>query len=290
MLADDIPRFEFDGVQFGGLPTDILVEDWDTGQGEVRSQDAEPPGRAGLLVGRDFPAPPSWVFELVTNRDTVLDAMATVESLGGVWRSSRWSKPGVVGVLRYWVGDRARRVVGRPRRFSSPNGDVQGQRGAARFMCDFQLTDPRSFDDNEGQVTLSLVPESTGGIIFPLVFPMTTTITGGVRAGFVTNDGDAPAPVTVTFNGPVTNPKIFTDDWEIGITGKLAYDESVTVDCLAMTVKRQDGANVAGRLTRGTRLRNAALAPGQQEIKFTGADSTGTATAVVSWRNSYWSI
>src|SRR5699024_100335 len=187
---------------------------------------------------------------------------------------------------------RQRCVYGRPRRWA---GDEDATHQGIAFsrlplLATFQLSDPRIFSDTLHTTTLDLVPESTGGIIFPLVFPMTTTITGGVRAGFVTNDGDAPAPVTVTFNGPVTNPKIFTDDWEIGITGKLAYDESVTVDCLAMTVKRQDGANVAGRLTRGTRLRNAALAPGQQEIKFTGADSTGTATAVVSWRNSYWSI
>src|SRR5699024_968450 len=135
-----------------------------------------------------------------------------------------------------------------------------------------------------------LVPESTGGIIFPLVFPMTTTITGGIRAGFVSNEGTAPAPIAVTFYGPVSNPRVYGDGWEIGVTGNLAYDQSVTVDALSLSVTNEAGAFVGGRLTRATRLKDAALAPGQSEVKYTGGDATGTSRAVVSWRHAHWSI
>lgn len=284
------PAFEFAGFRFGGAAPQVIVEDWDRGEGGVEDQDALLPGSPTFMVGSDTPIPPVWTFELVTNVTGVDAAMALAGEMGALWRSAEWRKPGVVGKLKYRVGSDERVVFGRPRRFTPPNADVVGLHGAARFMCDFQLTDVRSFSDVVSEVSLSLVPESSGGLVFPLVFPVTTTVTGGVRAGFVTNFGSAPAPVTVTFKGPVKNPRIYTDEWEIGISGNLAYDETVTVDALALSVVNQAGANVGGRLTRGTRLRDAALVPGQSEVRFTGGDSTGTARATVSWRDASYGI
>lgn len=284
------PKFEFDGFQFGGAAPDVIVEQWDRGEGGVRDQDALTPGNATFMVGTDIAVPPVWTFELVTNVDGIDAAMGIVEEMGTLWRSSAWRKPGVVGELKYRIGSDSRVVLGRPRRFTPPNADVVGLHGAARFMCDFQLTDSRSFSDAESEVSLSLVPVSSGGIIFPLKFPVTTTVTGGIRAGFVENRGTAPAQVMVTFRGPVKNPRVYTDEWEVGVSGNLAYDESVTVDALALSVVNQSGASVGGRLTRGTRLRDAALVPGQSEIRFTGGDSTGTATATVSWRDASYGI
>src|SRR5699024_2683417 len=231
--------FSFEGFQFGGASSDVIVEVFDPGEGGVRTQDTPRPGASGKMMGRDYPSAPSWTVELATNLHDINAALSSVANMGALWRSPRWSIPGERGWLRYSLGSHSRRVIGRPRRFTPPNGDVKSQQGVARFMCDFQLSDPRTFSDAEHSTTLDLVPESTGGIIFPLAFPMTTTITGGVRSGFVTNAGDAPAPVTVTFHGPVANPRVFTPAWEVGIRGSLAYDESVTVDALAMTVKRQ---------------------------------------------------
>lgn len=290
MRDDGIPVFSFEGVSFGGKTGEILVENWIPGDETVRSQDVDAPGYPSIMVGDDIPHPPSWTFELSTNVFSVDEAIAVVAEMRRLWRSPTWRQPGVVGELRYRVGSEERVVVGRPRRFTPPNGDVLAQIGVARFMCDFQLTDPRTFSGSIESITLSLVPESTGGIIFPLKFPMTTTVTGGVRAGFVENVGSAPAPLVVEFKGPVKNPRIYTDEWEIGIQGNLAYDEAVTVDTLAMTVVDQDGDFVGGRLTRATRLRKAAVLPGQTEVKFTGGDSTGTARVNVSWRDANYGI
>lgn len=289
-VTDGRPRFEFEGFRFGGNDGDVFVTAFDPGSGEVRTQDVEAPGRAALLVGRDIPSPPAWTFELVTNVTDADGALDLVSEMNRLWRLPAWRRPGVVGELRYTVGSRSRLVVGRPRRFTLPDGGVFTQQGRAEFMCDFQLTDPRSFGSTQTSVSLTLVPESTGGLIAPLVTPLTTTVSGGTRSGFVTNTGDAPAPVTVTFHGPVTNPTVAGPGWEIGLSGSLAYDVEITVDTLAGTVTRQDGAQVGGRLTRGTRLKQAAIAPGESEITFTGADATGTSTATVSWRSAHWSI
>ncbi len=289
-VSDGRPRFEFEGFRFGGNDGNVFVTAFDPGSGDVRIQDVEAPGRAALLVGRDIPSPPAWTFELATNVTDADGALDLVSEMGRLWRLPAWQRPGVVGELRYTVGSRSRLVVGRPRRFTWPDGGVFTQQGRAEFMCDFQLTDPRSFDDAETEVSLTLIPESTGGLIAPLVAPLTTTVSGGTRSGFVTNTGDAPAPVTVRFSGPVTNPSVSGPGWEIGLTGNLAYDVSITVDTLAGTVTRQDGAAVGGRLTRGTRLRTAALPPGESEIIFTGGDASGTARADVSFRAASWSL
>src|SRR5699024_3899623 len=113
---------------------------------------------------------------------------------------------------------------------------------------------------------------------------------GGERACVIRNPGDAPTPITVTFYGPVANPRLYGVGWELGVTGNLAYHEKITVDALGKCVTRSDGANVYGWLTKYMRLNNAELQPGQHEIWFTGADETGTAKAVVSWSAAYWSL
>jgi len=283
-------EFEIDGYRFGcSHPVDVLG--WDLGAREVRVQDTPRPGAPGLMLGRDFDDPPEWTFTFRARNDQSAEvAFDEIETFRRVWQASQGV--GEVSALRYGLPGRERVVFGRPRRWSLDDDAIrQGIHiGRLAGLATFQLSDVRSFSDVVSEVSLGLVPESSGGLVFPLVFPVTTTVTGGVRAGFVENLGSAPAPVTVTFKGPVKNPRIYTDEWEIGITGNLAYDETVTVDALALSVVNQAGANVGGRLTRGTRLRDAALVPGQSEIRFTGGDSTGTARATVSWRDASYGI
>src|SRR5699024_5748114 len=127
-------------------------------------------------------------------------------------------EPGHVMSLRYEIAGRWRRVVGRPRRFRESSSPSTRAAGLIDITCTFQLSDPRSFSaDPSGEVSLTLVPESSGGLVAPLVSPLTTTRRGGVRAGVVDNPGDAPSPVVVTFYGPVANPKVYGDGWEVGL-------------------------------------------------------------------------
>lgn len=282
-------EFDLDGYNFGcGHPVDVLQ--WDFGLRDVDIQDVRVPNGNGLLMGRDFESAPEWTFTVRAKSAVSADAFDEFERMRRVWATEYG--PGEVSVLRYGLPGRVRRVVGRPRRWV-PDKDAARQGihiGRLSGLASFQLSDARSFSDVVSQVSLGLVPESSGGLVSPLVAPLTTTVRGGVRAGFVSNGGNAPAPVTVKFFGPVSNPRVFTDGWEIGIAGNLAYDERITVDALGLSVVNQGGASVGGRLTRGTRLRRAALVPGQSEIKFTGGDSTGTARVEVSWRDAYYAF
>src|SRR5699024_4980236 len=123
------------------------------------------------------------------NRSDPAAAVDAVEEFRRVWQSSQ--RLGEVSALRYGLPGRERAGYGRARRVAVDDEATREAIPLGRLagLATFQLSDPRSFADAVSSVTLNLVPESTGGIIFPLTFPMTTTVTGGVRAGFVSNEG-----------------------------------------------------------------------------------------------------
>ena len=74
--------------------------------------------------------------------------------------------------------------------------------------------------------------------------------------------------------------------WEIALTGSVAYDQTIIVDTMAQTVTRQsDGASFAHALTYSSDL-SARLAPGAQEVVFSGLDVTNTASVDVRWSNA----
>lgn len=278
--------FALDELTFGGGPgSPIRVVSFDPGSRTVIHRDAQVAGTLGRLMGSDDVDAPEWLFELAVEDGTDAALYDAVGRLEAAWQptDTRW--------LRYGLPGRSRRVWGRTRRFR--RNDVVWWDGVEHMPVDatFQLADPRHFDDVPQTVDLSIVPASVGGLEAPLVAPLSTVRSSAPRAGVVDAKGDAPAPVTVTFKGPITAPWVAGPGWQIGLTGTLAYDQTVTVDALAATATlTPGGASVGGRLSSRTRLRDAALRPGRQELTFGGDDITGTATATVTWRDAWWSL
>ncbi|OMH30658.1 hypothetical protein [Tersicoccus sp. Bi-70] len=284
-------RFRFGGVDFGGLSS-LLVTGFDPGAADVRDGDAPRPQRDGVLTGRDYLGGATWAFDIITNTRTLGTALAAAAALEAAWKDRKVRLSPLAAVpLSYEMDGRWRRVYGRPGKFVGPTGTVRALQGGGSVTADFRVTNPLSFDDDLSSVTLTIVPASTGGLEAPLVAPLSTVRSSAPRAGLVVNTGDAPSPLGVTFYGPVTDPWVrAAAGWEVGLTGSLAYDQAVTVDPLAGTVTRQDGAPALGMLTRATRLSGTELAPGVNELTFGGTDPTGTARAVLSWRNAHYSI
>lgn len=285
-------KFRFRGVDFGGRSGSLIVSGFTPGAKEIRGSDRPRPNRDGTSVGRTFLGSATWAFDLSTNEHDLAGALAAAGALQSAWEDPAMRlAPLVLVPLQYELDGRWRRVYGRPDAFTGPKGDVLAKQGVGKVICDFKVHDPTFYDDTEDTVTLTIVPASTGGLVAPLIAPLTTVGSGAPRAGFVTNTGDAPTPLKVTFHGPVIDPWVRSPEgWEVGLTGSLAYDESITVDPLAGTVTRQDGAPANGRLTRKTRLSGTLLPPGVTELTFGGTDLTGTATAKLAWRNAYTSI
>lgn len=280
-------EFDLDGYAFGTEAHDVWVHSLDLGSRAVNFTETRLRGGRGRRMGRATEDAPEWTFDLRVKAVDTYDALGRLRT---AWAGPE--RPGEYSTLRYGLPGRRRRVIGRPRHFTTDENTVRHAWHFQRseVLATFQLADPRTFDDVAQQVTLSIVPATVGGLEAPLVAPLSTVRSSEPRAGHVTSHGLAPAPLTVTFAGPVTDPVVRGDGWEIGLRGALAYDQTVTVDALAGTAVRQDGASVAGRLTRATRLQDAALTPGQQEITFGGSDPTGTATATITWRDAWWSL
>lgn len=285
-------RFVFGGVEFGGPSGPLLVTGFTPGPAEIRSGDQPAPGRDGVLAGRDFLGSATWAFDLATNREDLAGARETAGALESVWLDPAVRlNPAVKVPLSYEIDGEWRRVYGRPGQFVGPGADVLATLGAGKVTCDFRVLDPARYDDEETSVVLTIVPATTGGLQAPLAAPLSTVRSSAPRAGQVTNTGDLPTPLKVTFHGPITNPWVrAADGLEVGLTGSLAYDQTVTVDPLAGTVTRQDGTPAAGLLTRKTQLTATLLQPGPTELTFGGTDPTGTAKAVLSWRNAHTSI
>lgn len=285
-------RARYQGVEFGGRSGDLIIAGFDPSEAELRTADNPLPFGDGVLVGRDYFGAGSWTFELATNTKNETSALAAAGALVSAWRDpSVRLNPNVTVPLAYEVGGRWRRVFGRPGAITDPVMDVRARQGAALLVATFRVTDPVFYDDALTVVRLTIVPESSGGIIAPIIAPISTLANSGRRAGLVDNTGDVASPLTVTFHGPARNPKVVAAaGWEVGIVGTLAYDQSVTVDARAGTVTRNDGASMAGALTRATQLTKATIPPGSSELTFTAIDATGTAKVDLSWHNAHSSI
>lgn len=287
-------EFELDGYAFGGESHGVLVQPggFDPGTASLRLQDNDAGINDGIYMGRDSKSPPLWGFTLMSNQYNAAGALDALETLAAQWDSyDVRTTPGAVSTMRYNLGGRTRRVYGRARRFAqSVTAGLWS--GVATAVADFQLTDGRYYADELRVQTVSIVPATAGGLSGVLTGPLTTEA-GGARQGVIPDVGGKVAtPITATISGPITNPWLAGPGWEIRLNVTLAYDQSVTIDARpwAMSVLRNDGASLAGKLTRSSRLDQARLLPGSQELTFGGTDATGTAKCSVSWRPAFPSL
>lgn len=280
--------FDLDGYQFG-KGKDVFVQSLDPGEADWTTQDAENAVADGQRFGRDFLRGPEWTFGCGVDATDAESALTVLREFAKAWRNrAHRQTPGTFSTLRYNVAGRTRRVYGRPRSLTYPPDQTMWQ-GYIPVTAKFQTVDPLHYADAQQSQSVTLVSTSTGGWVWPAVFPI-STIGGGQRQGIIAETGtDVEAPVIVTFNGPIDNPWVECQDWRIELTSTLAYDQSVVIDTRPWvnTVLRNDGASLAGDLTRKSNLRDARLSAGGAELIFGGNDTTRTATCKVTWRPAF---
>jgi hypothetical protein len=214
-----------------------------------------------------------------------LDASSRLE---GWWRDPRWrNNPNALAVLRSCEAGQTWRAYGRPRRYEDTPGKFTVY-GYTPLVCDFALVDDCYYSDAIYSVQAGLVPPSDGGLVAPLIAPL-TTIPETAGNAIARVEGDRPTWTWVTFTGPVTNPSVVIGSLFIGVNATLLNGQSVTVDTRPWnrTVLRENGGNVAGSLNPSTPpLRNCQLRPGDHDILFRGIDATATSRCIVSWRHA----
>lgn len=280
--------FELDGYLFSGSRRrPLYVQGFSIEPARTRVQDVANPMAPELRQGRDQRTPPLWRFGFRVGHGGAAVTLADLAGLTTAWNALT-AVPDAESVLRYAIAGRTRRVYGRAREMS-PDFSMVYDLGRVVATGDFHPRDVWLYDDEMQSLTVSLIPTSTRGLKSPLKAPLTTA-QGAQRQGQVTIGGDAPAPVELEFKGPIINPVASSTGWEVGLNLTLAYDQTVTVNTRTGTVRRNDGANLAGVLTRRTYLPEARMKPGARELIFAGTDPTGTATCTMRWRNTYQSL
>lgn len=281
------------GYSFGGAHQDFELTEVELSLGEVRSGDISWPLRHGSRPGVDYLESGSITFTAVTTFG-INDEYSADDVVGKflmAWRQGLSLPPGVEVPLRVSTPSKERIVYGRPRKVDPPvPGSTSMDQGIAELTALFAISDPLAYGAGSTKVSLSVVPKSLGGIIAPLITPISTTKTSGVEYRQIEVDGDAPAPIKVTFHGPATDPRMSVDNAVIGIKGNILYDEEIIVDGRNRTVTYADGRQASMKLTKESRMDKLNVPPGTHEISFSATDRTGTARITVEATPAYYHI
>lgn len=284
-------QFELGGVTFGrDTEVEILGEGWTPGSAAIRTQDVDSPSGDGIRFGRDLRGSAAWAFSMYTNTDTEPEAWAALSRLAAAWSAEDVrTTPGAVTPLRYQIAGETRRVYGRPRRWThSPNNLAMS--GRIDIEADFATIDDLSYEDDEEVVNFDLLPplETDAGLEVPFIAPFNTEAGASQRQSSVRIGGSVRTPIKITFEGPVTNPMVRIGDWAAGIVGTVPTGDPHTIDARpwvrAATRANGGSAKVSPRITRISQMW---LPPGEHQVIFTGEDLSGTARALVSWRNAH---
>lgn len=281
-------EFEFNGFQFGSLATGypLAPGGFTVGETTYRTEDVNDPYGDGVLFGRDYVNPLTYSFSLVIFQEGTTkwaDAAQAIGAFRKAWRTAvEKNQPGSFTTLFMYHGSRMVQVFGRPRGFAVDR--VALRHGVARVTVQFTANDDRVFHLSKSTV-MGINPPSTGGLVAPLIAPLTTVSSGVAREGTFQVEGEGNAPLELTFTGPVINPSIdFVGRFSVGLDTTLLDGQSVKVSTLDRTVLRNDGASLAGALTRLTpKLEAIVLPPGNHVAMFRGVSESGLSTAKIEW-------
>lgn len=283
--------YELDGFLFG-TDSQYIVTNVEYGSTEIVSNDTPLPRADGIRFGRDYRNNRVITFDIAINQsphengDLVLTLLSQLET---AWLANGVrGVPGAVSSLRLSRNGRTRRVFGRPRRFATTPERDHG--GWVEVTADFTTVDPFYYSDSEFQHGISIVPTQGGGLLAPLVAPL-STLGVSYGPGDVTIGGTLPCWPVFVIRGPIVSPKITAvGEWSFTLAQTLLADEWIVVDTRPWSrgVRKNGLANIAGSLdNQAPRLPNMALKPGSHEIVLSGTDVTGTANVTVAWRDTY---
>lgn len=175
--------------------------------------------------------------------------------------------------------------------WAARNGEVltpKVNNKVANFSIQIAAEDPLKYGDLVTATTL--LPSSTGGLVFPVTFPITFTGVSNSGVIRIINEGNEQAPVWLRIDGPIP-----AGGWTVTHVGKkqaltfassLALDagEFVTVDMEAREILAQGQAARAGYVTsRGW----FSLDPGENAIAFSAQNYSPTAQLTVTTRPAW---
>ncbi|XTZ13932.1 hypothetical protein ACQSSU_20760 [Micromonospora echinospora] len=268
----------------------MLAKEVAVGPVELFTDDAQRPRGDGRAFGVDYRGASTLTFEMHVLGADEAQARSRLTDLALAWRADVVRRtPGAVAELSTVRAGRPRVLYGRPRRFA-PAGEYARQ-GHLAVVADFAAVDDCWYGPVEHQVLVPIVPPPSGGLVAPLVTPLTTVPAVQVPES-ITVEGDLPAWPVITVYGPITGPVVqVTGLWSLGLAVTLPADQALVIDTRPWrrtVLRASDGASFAGTLARtGARLSEASVPAGTWEVVLRGQDVSGTARMRFAWRNTY---
>lgn len=152
--------------------------------------------------------------------------------------------------------------------------------------------DPRRYAMSEQSVSIPAPTPGTGGLPFPIEYPLDFGTPGTPGLGVAENLGNVDTFPRVVFTGPMEGPSLtnFLTGARISFDVELDEGETLVVDCRADTAVA-GGATVLPQIgQQSVPLRAFTFEPGETPLVF-NADSFpegGAPGCVVSWRSAWW--
>ncbi len=283
-------QWSLDDLIVMGPGSTYNVQTFSFGAAANRTQDAVIPGHDGERFGVDTLSGRLITLDLNTDCYTEDEGLDALDVFEGAWDAEGVRRePGAVSVLRWRRGGRVRRAYGRSRD-CLPDHSMDWT-GNIPITATFRTVEPRFYDDTERTESVPLVPEEIGGLIGDIIGDIIASGQGVGTRGFDIG-GTRPTWTPIVIYGPISNPSLeFVDQWSLALNLTIGEGDGVLIDPTPWNrdVRRlSDGANLAGKLTADSRILSAMqLAPGHHEAILRGVDPTGTAQAVVFWRDCY---
>ena len=166
---------------------------------DVTDETAQSPRQDGKTLRYSSYEPRPFAIKIFVNTEDYDEWLGYRDALARVF------DPAKTGVLTYTDGDVIREIVCKPEGgFSFPKNGF-GQRDSIEI--DMIAYDPLLYDPRVNDIDLTFW---TGGLVFPLVFPITFRTKGETKLD-VFVEGQKPAPLSIAFKGPAVTPKVLNN-------------------------------------------------------------------------------
>jgi hypothetical protein len=286
-LIDRPAQIEFRGLLLGSGTAygNVKLDGWGT-MPDVRSGNKPRNSGHGSTPGTMFAQERivTWDFKMWPDRAGFEAACAALEQATAITRGAT-EFPLVIrtrGPLRYVNARCTKRMLPEDRLFYAgiPEGALQ-----------WTASDPRRYDLDESSVTISGPSAGSGGLPYPLAYPLNYGTPGSPSTATAVNEGNAETHPVVVFAGPMTTPRLLNSSlgWAIEFDVDLLLGQTLVVDTWAGTVLLNGTTDrLYTRTGLSVPVRQFFFGPGPNNLTLAPASINGPEAAVtVSWHSAY---
>lgn len=280
-------QLEFNGLLLGDR-TDFEITSltgWSSTP-PVDSGNAARAGDHGSSSGRPLAQQRIVTVEFNLTPESALDTEAAVDLIEAATVLAEDATELPIVVRPYGI-DSARIVFGKVLREDLPMAQGYQHR---RDSCAIQweCSDPRKYSLALQELDIVQPGVGSGGLDWPLTYPLDWGDPGSPALGNAVNHGRAPSNPVITFTGPVTTPNLlnFFTNQMIEVDLDVADGQHLVIDTNTGLITYLGG--VYGPTAASVPVRMWKLAPGPNPLVFRAAAFGPGANAHIEWRSAWW--